>query len=160
MDVTRHRQADEELRRVDEKYRVILDNLNAALCETDLEGNIVKVYDSFCRLSGYSEEELIGNNITDIFVPEENREYARNLRRYRVEKKVALLYDMEIVLKDGSRKWVIASSGNIYDRDGKAIGGVGIHMDITPRNSCNGNWSWPNKPPKRPSVPKRNSWPI
>lgn len=133
VDVTRHRQAAEELRRVDEKYRVILDNLNAALCETDLEGKIVKVYDSFCRLSGYTEEELIGNNITDIFVPEENRDYARNLRRYRVEKKVALLYDMEIVLKDGTRKWVIASSGNIYDRDGKAIGGVGIHMDITPQ---------------------------
>ncbi len=133
VDVTRHRQAHEELKLVDEKYRVILDNLNAALCETDLEGNIVKVYESFCRLSGYSEEELIGYNITDIFVPEENREYARNLRRYRVEKKVALLYDMEIVLKDGSRKWVIASSGNIYDREGKAIGGVGIHMDITPQ---------------------------
>ena len=133
VDVTRHRQWQEELIRTDEKYRVILDNLNAALCETDLDGIIVKVYDSFCRLSGYTEDELIGRNITDIFVPEENREYARNLRRYRVEKKVALLYDMEIVLKDGSRKWVLASSGNIYDRDGNAVGGVGIHMDITPQ---------------------------
>lgn len=133
VDVTRHRQWQEELIRTDEKYRVILDNLNAALCETDLDGVIVKVYESFCRLSGYTEDELIGRNITDIFVPEENREYARNLRRYRVEKKVALLYDMEIVLKDGSRKWVLASSGNIYDRDGNAVGGVGIHMDITPQ---------------------------
>ncbi len=133
VDVTRNRQWQEELKRNEEKYRVILDNLNAALCETDLEGNILKVYESFCRLSGYSEEELIGRNITDVFVPEENREYARNLRRYRVEKKVALLYDMEIVLKDGTRKWVLASSGNIYDREGKAVGGVGIHMDITPQ---------------------------
>jgi PAS domain S-box-containing protein len=133
VDVTRHRQWQEELIRTDEKYRVILDNLNAALCETDLDGVIVKVYESFCRLSGYTEDELIGRNITDVFVPEENREYARNLRRYRVEKKVALLYDMEIVLKDGSRKWVLASSGNIYDRDGNAVGGVGIHMDITPQ---------------------------
>ncbi|WP_343702199.1 PAS domain S-box protein [Chitinophaga sp.] len=135
IDVTRHRLWQEELRRTDEKYRVILDNLNAALCETDLEGNIVKVYDSFCRLSGYTEEELLGRNITDVFVPEENREYARNLRRYRVEKKVALLYDMEIVLKDGTRKWVLASSGNIYDRDGIPVGGVGIHMDITPQKA-------------------------
>jgi PAS domain S-box-containing protein len=133
VDVTRHRFWQEELKRTDEKYRVILDNLNAALCETDLEGNITKVYESFCRLSGYTEDELIGRNITDVFVPEENREYARNLRRYRVEKKVALLYDMEIVLKDGTRKWVLASSGNIYDREGNAVGGVGIHMDMTPQ---------------------------
>ncbi len=135
VDVTRHRGWQEELRRTDEKFRVILDNLNAGLCETDLEGNIVKVYESFCRLSGYSEEELLGRNITDVFVPEENREYARNLRRYRVEKKVALLYDMEIVLKDGTRKWVLASSGNIYDRDGVPVGGVGLHMDITPQKA-------------------------
>ena len=135
VDVTRHRLWQEELRRTDEKFRVILDNLNAGLCETDLEGNIVKVYESFCRLSGYSEEELLGRNITDVFVPEENREYARNLRRYRVEKKVALLYDMEIVLKDGTRKWVLASSGNIYDRDGVPVGGVGLHMDITPQKA-------------------------
>ena len=133
VDVTRHRQWQEELKRTDEKYRVILDNLNAALCETDLEGNITKVYESFCRMSGYTEEELLGRNITDVFVPEENREYARNLRRYRVEKKLALLYDMEIVLKDGTRKWVLASSGNIYDSEGNPVGGVGIHMDITPQ---------------------------
>ncbi|MGX5819866.1 response regulator [Chitinophaga lutea] len=133
VDVTRHRQWQEELRRTDEKYRVILDNLNAAFCETDLEGNIIRVYESFCRLSGYTEDELIGQNITDLFVPAENREYARNLRKYRIEKKLALLYDMEIVLKDGTRKWVLASSGNIYDREGRPTGGVGIHMDITPQ---------------------------
>lgn len=131
VDVTRHRLWQEELKRTDEKYRVILDNLNAALCETDLEGNITKVYESFCRLSGYTEDELIGRNFTDVFIPEHAREAAHYLRRYRVEKKMALLYDMEIVLKDGSHKWVLASSGNIYDREGNATGEVGLHMDMS-----------------------------
>ncbi|WP_143307286.1 PAS domain-containing hybrid sensor histidine kinase/response regulator [Chitinophaga vietnamensis] len=131
VDVTRRRNVQEEIRRNEEKFKVILNNLNAAMCETDVKGNITRVYESFCRLSGYKEEELLGKNITEVFVPAENRRYAHALRKRRLDDNVPLVYDMEVVLKDGSRRWVLASSANVYDRDGKIIGGAGIHMDIT-----------------------------
>ncbi|MBC9931961.1 PAS domain-containing hybrid sensor histidine kinase/response regulator [Chitinophaga qingshengii] len=131
VDTTRKYHVQEEIKRNEHKFRVMLNNLNAAMCETDLDGNITRVYESFCRLSGYSEKELIGKNITDVFVPEENRAFARALRQKRLAENVPLLYDMEIVLKDGSRRWVLASSANVYDRNGNITGGAGIHMDIT-----------------------------
>lgn len=131
IDITRRHNGLEEIRRNEEKFRVILNNLNAAMCETDVKGNITRVYESFCRLSGYQEEELIGRNITDVFVPEGNRAFARALRRKRLEENVPLVYDMEIKLKDGSQRWILASSANIYDRNGQITGGAGIHMDIT-----------------------------
>ncbi|WP_212005883.1 PAS domain-containing hybrid sensor histidine kinase/response regulator [Chitinophaga sp. HK235] len=131
VNITRKHHVQEEIKRNEHKFRVMLNNLNAAMCETDLKGNITRVYESFCRLSGYTEEELIGKNITEVFVPEENRKFAHALRRKRLSENVPLLYDMEIALKDGSRRWVLASSANVYDRNGKIIGGAGIHMDIT-----------------------------
>ncbi|PSL48052.1 PAS domain S-box-containing protein [Chitinophaga niastensis] len=131
IDITRRHHVQEEIKRNEEKFRVILNNLNAAMCETDVNGNITRVYESFCRLSGYNEKELIGKNITDVFVPEENRKFARALRKRRLDENVPLVYDMEIVLKDGSRRWVLASSANVYDRNGHITGGAGIHMDIT-----------------------------
>jgi PAS domain S-box-containing protein len=131
VDVTKGREVQEAIKRNEEKFRIILDNLDAAMCETDLEGNITKVYDSFCRLSGYSEEELMGRNLTELFVPEENKAHAHNLRQNRIKEDTPLLYDMEIVMRDGTRRWVMASSANIYDQHGKIIGGAGIHMDIT-----------------------------
>ncbi|TWF35674.1 PAS domain S-box-containing protein [Chitinophaga polysaccharea] len=131
IDVTRRHHTQEAIRRNEEKFRVILNNLNAAMCETDVKGNITRVYESFCRLSGYQENELIGKNITDIFVPEQNRAFARALRRKRLEENVPLVYDMEIKLKDGSHRWILASSTNIYDHNGRITGGAGIHMDIT-----------------------------
>ncbi|CAL1517281.1 PAS domain S-box protein [Chitinophaga sp. MM2321] len=131
VDVTRRHHMQEAIRRNEETFRVILNNLNAAMCETDVHGNITRVYESFCRLSGYNEEELIGRNITDVFVPEENRQYAHALRKRRMDENVPLLYDMEIRLKDGSRRWVLASSANVFDHNGKIIGGAGLHMDIT-----------------------------
>ncbi|SJZ68738.1 PAS domain S-box-containing protein [Chitinophaga eiseniae] len=131
INITRKYHVQEEIKRNEHKFRVMLNNLNAAMCETDLDGNITRVYESFCRLSGYSEGELLGKNITDVFVPEENRAFARALRRKRLSENVPLVYDMEIVLKDGSRRWVLASSANVYDRNGNITGGAGIHMDIT-----------------------------
>ncbi|WP_158538647.1 PAS domain-containing hybrid sensor histidine kinase/response regulator [Chitinophaga skermanii] len=131
VDVTKQKREQQAIKDYANRYNVVLNQLNAAICETDIHGNITSVHHSFCRMSGYTEEEVIGKNITNLFVPEEHREYAHNLRKYRVDKDVPLLYDMEIVLKDGSRKWVLASSSNIYDANGKPIGGVGIHMDIT-----------------------------
>ncbi|ATL47827.1 hypothetical protein COR50_11995 [Chitinophaga caeni] len=131
VDVTKQKREQMAVRDYANKYSVVLNHLNAAVCETDVDGNITHVHHSFCRLSGYSEEELIGQNITELFVPQESREYARNLRKYRVDNNVPLLYDLEIILKDGTRKWVLASSSNIYDAAGKPVGGVGIHMDIT-----------------------------
>lgn len=37
-------------------------NKAAIITETDLDGNIIFVNDEFCRISGYSEKELLGNN--------------------------------------------------------------------------------------------------
>ncbi|UYQ94213.1 response regulator [Chitinophaga horti] len=132
VDVTKHRQWQEEVKRTDEKYRIILDNLNAAFCETDIDGNITRVFDNLLKLTGYTREEVIGRNITDLFVPNEaDREAARKLRKHRIATDLPILYDMEVVLKNGARKWVVASSANLYDRDGKTVGGVHIHMDIS-----------------------------
>lgn len=131
INVTRRHHIQAEIKRNEEKFRVILNNLNAAMCETDVDGNITRVYESFCRLSGYSEKELLGKNITDLFVPENNRAYARALRKKRMNDKVPLVYDMEIRLKDGTPRWILASSTNLYDNAGNVIGGAGIHMDIT-----------------------------
>ena len=39
-----------------------LTDMNAAVSKTDIKGNITYVNDSFCKLSGYTKEELIGSN--------------------------------------------------------------------------------------------------
>ena len=63
-DINARVSAEEELRSVNtylDVYRKIVDH-HAIVAETDTSGTIVSVNDSFCRISGYSREELVGQN--------------------------------------------------------------------------------------------------
>ncbi|PUZ24239.1 PAS domain S-box protein [Chitinophaga costaii] len=133
IDITKHHTVQQEIQRNEEKFQVVLDNLNAALCETDLNGNITKAYDGFCRMSGMEEEQLIGKNLIDLFVPEEKRPYARLLRQRRLDKNMPLLYEMEIETPHAGRRWVLASATSIRNQDQVATGSMSIYMDITPQ---------------------------
>jgi diguanylate cyclase (GGDEF)-like protein/PAS domain S-box-containing protein len=57
-DITRHRQADEELR----KLSRALEFSSSAVIITDLKGNIEYVNPKFSDITGYSREEAIGKN--------------------------------------------------------------------------------------------------
>lgn len=133
IDVTKHHLLQEEILHNERKFQVVLDNLNAALCETDLDGNITRVFEGFCRMSRMTEDQLIGRNLIDLFVPEEKQGYARMLRQRRLENNMPLLYEMEIVIPGGERRWVLASAANIHNREQVTTGSMSIYMDITPQ---------------------------
>src|SRR5690606_39843190 len=63
-------QAEEALRRSEEKYRSILDNIEDAYYEVDLEGRLTFFNNAFCRLLGYAEHELLGTSYQALMRPE------------------------------------------------------------------------------------------
>ena len=61
-DVTQRKRMEETLRRSEERYRTILDEMADGYFEVDLAGNYTFVNDANCRLLGYPREELIGTS--------------------------------------------------------------------------------------------------
>jgi len=59
-DITERKQAEEALRRSEEKYRTILDEMDEGYYELDLNGNLTFCNDSYRRALGYSAEEIAG----------------------------------------------------------------------------------------------------
>jgi len=70
-DITERKQMEESLRRSEERYRTIMDEIHDDYYENDLAGNYTFVNDAFCRTLGYTVQELIGMNFRDIRPPED-----------------------------------------------------------------------------------------
>ena len=70
MDITEKKQMEESLSSSELKYRTILDEMEDACYEVDLDGNYVYVNEAMCRNMQYSREELIGKNYS-LVVPTE-----------------------------------------------------------------------------------------
>ncbi|MBL0133619.1 MAG: PAS domain S-box protein [Chitinophagaceae bacterium] len=67
-DITERSLKQDQLRKSEEKYRGIISNINLGLIEVDLNDKIRYVNQSFCFISGYSENELLGKNPNKLFL--------------------------------------------------------------------------------------------
>lgn len=128
--ITERVEAEELLRRSEEKYRGMLQGLQFGLLEVDTAERIVYVNDPMCEITGYSREELIGQIGSDILVDEEYRETISRETDSRTSG-VASVYEVKIRHKNGDALWALISGAPLYDIEGKQIGSIGIHMDIT-----------------------------
>jgi PAS domain-containing protein len=75
-DVTDKHRAQEQIRRSEEKYRGIMDNMELGLMEVDTNQVIVKVYDRFCKAVGYTRDELVGKSAPDLFLDKTDQNVA------------------------------------------------------------------------------------
>jgi PAS domain S-box-containing protein len=132
-DITEHKQAEQSLRRSEEKYRNIIENMQEGYFELDLAGNFTFVNDAECRNIGYPREELIGMSNRQ-YQDETNAQKAYQLfrRLYRTGEPVKAL-DVEIIRKNGMKSFNEVSVSLIRDGQGKPIGFRGISRDVTER---------------------------
>lgn len=131
-DITEVIRSKESLQRVEDKYKKIIEELHFGLIEVDLEQRITKVFPAFCRMTGYSEDELLGQLASEILgLPEEiDQIELQNEDRKKGESGV---YETRIKTKQGEIKTVIISGSPIFSPTGEILGSIGIHIDISDR---------------------------
>ena len=64
-----------KLKESEEKYRSYVENAPEGIFIANSEGNYVDVNDAACKLTGYTKEELLKMNLSDL-IPDEDREKA------------------------------------------------------------------------------------
>ncbi|SNR69918.1 PAS/PAC sensor signal transduction histidine kinase [Maribacter sedimenticola] len=112
-----------------EKYSSIIANMNLGLVEVDNDDVIQMVNQSFCKMSGYNEDELIGKVASRVIQFKEEQIIPQK-NASRLKGKVDS-YEVEVFHKNNSVKhWLISGAPRFSDT-GKVIGSIGIHLDIT-----------------------------
>lgn len=103
---------------------------NVITSDTDMNGKITAVSKAFCRASGYTKEELIGQNHTIIMHPDTPQSLYEEMRNTIYNKK---RWEGEIknLKKDGGYYWVYAIVTPRLNSDGELIGFTSVRQDIT-----------------------------
>jgi PAS domain S-box-containing protein len=80
-DVTEKYQVEAALRESHDSLRSILQTAHDGFWRLDAQGTLLEVNPSYCRKSGYSEEELIGMRIPDLEALESAADTAKHIQR-------------------------------------------------------------------------------
>ena len=131
--ISERKQIEEALRRSEERYRNIYENVADVIYETDNQGHLTSISPSVQRRSGYMPDELLGHSVTDFFVYPE--QYAA-LDAQMLES--GSVNDFEALLrrKDGSTTWTSITSHIIFDANGQGVATEGVLRDITERKQA------------------------
>jgi PAS domain S-box-containing protein len=132
-DATAAREADEELRRGDERYRSLLENANDIIYSHDLQGNYLAINRAGSEATGYTREEILGGlNIARVVAPE-HLELARRMTEQKLrDPSRPTVYEVDIISCDG-RRLTLEVSTRIAYRDGRPVAVEGIARDVTER---------------------------
>ena len=129
-DISDRKQAEEKLRKSEEKYRNLVERLNDVIYEITDESVIKYVSPSIEQIVGYTHEELIGRNIFEFIHPDDIPQVAEALSDLGSSNIPYLEY--RYLTKSGSISWVHTSTTPSYE-NGRVIGGTGSLTDITER---------------------------
>jgi diguanylate cyclase (GGDEF)-like protein/PAS domain S-box-containing protein len=112
-----------------ERFMEIIDQ-NVITSTTDLDGNITKVSQAFCNITGYSKEELIGKRHNIIRHPDMDRECYKEIWKHISSGKV-WSGEIKNQKRDGTHYWVSATISPIFDEEGNIKEYTSIRQDIT-----------------------------
>ncbi len=132
-DITGHKEVEEFLRQSEERYRDILDNMQEAYYEVDLDGNFTFFNTSAMMRLGYADEEMKGMNFRTFVDQENEKKVFRAYHNVFVTGKPTTGFDWEVINKDGNRIPVESSVSLRKDLSGCITGFKGVVRDVSER---------------------------
>jgi PAS domain S-box-containing protein len=129
----KRKRTEEALRKSEERYRTILDNIEDGYFEVDIAGNFTFFNGFLCRMLGYSIDEMMGMNNRQYMDKENAQKVYQTFNQVYTTGEPYRAFDWGIVRKDDTKRFVESSVSLLKDAKGKPIGFRGIVHDITDR---------------------------
>lgn len=132
-DVTERQKALYKLKTSEERYRMIMNNLQDGFFRINNEGEIIMASPSMARLYGFqSIHEILGLKFSDLYKDLNDKEFLMNeiQERGKLEN-----YEVMGIRNDGTKLWISLNAQFIYDEQNQVQGVDGFVRDINLKKS-------------------------
>lgn len=132
-DITERMQIEKKLRESEEKYRGLVENINAIYYVSLNHGKIIYLSPNAVTFTGYQTDELIGKTAFHLIYKEDQgrviRFYLESVERGKIDTTI----EFRLAKKDGSYFWAEQITRIIRDERGLAVEYRNVVRDITER---------------------------
>ena len=139
-EIAERQHAEEELRKGERKYRLIVENVSDIVWTMDMQGRFTFVSPSVERILGYTSEQFVSTQMSDLFTPQSYEEVLKELndRLATDHERVGRPYhpkarEFELLHKDGPKVICECTSLFLRNETGEPTGVVGVARNITER---------------------------
>lgn len=133
-EITERKQAEEALRRSEERYRALADHSPAGIFQTDSQGDCTYVNPRWTEITGLTFDEALGQGWSQALHPEDKQ---RVFDGWYAAATAGSPYDWEcrFVTKQGKQTWIVGHTEILFDQQGNRQGYLGIIVDISERKT-------------------------
>lgn len=129
-DITEQRNFSQQLKESEARYRAFVENIREGLLVVDKQENIAFVNPVLCRSLGYTRNELINKNFSEITHPEGFQSIKAQIRGK--EESVRHI-EVKMISKIGSDRIFLVSAAPLYDSQSSYTGSIITCVDVTTR---------------------------
>ncbi|MFN3652381.1 MAG: PAS domain S-box protein [Armatimonadota bacterium] len=132
-DITPRKEMEEQLRQSEARFRAMFQQAGVGIALIDLDGRYLLANPRFCRILGYSREELHGMRFQELTHPEHLEDDVEALRRLKAGEIRTYSTEKRYLRKDGREVWANVSIALIYGEGGRPSYLNAVVEDITER---------------------------
>jgi PAS domain S-box-containing protein len=132
-DITERKRADEALKKEKDKAQTYLDVAGVLLVAINTEQKVTLINKRGCEILGYAQEEVLGKNWFDHFVPERMRKEVKTVFSNLVagETEPVEYFENKVLTKSGEERIIAWHNTVIGDENGHVAGTLSSGEDIT-----------------------------
>jgi two-component system cell cycle sensor histidine kinase/response regulator CckA len=128
-DTTDRKKAEEVLKQSEEKYRILIDNIQDGVFIIQ-DGKIQFINEAFTRMGGYTMGEVIGKDFRELVAPEDLEMVAERYQRRQAGEDVPKEYEFRMLHKDGKTRTLVNMNVGLITYLGR-VASMGTVKDIT-----------------------------